>query len=103
MLDIKTLFDDRIRDKIKDKPDVMNLVLNHSAKEKCLTNLRREITLAYGVLDKIKLLGKQQLEIRGMINSVADLFIHVVLLEKEKELRRGMQEKKDEFEGFEEA
>lgn len=84
-MDIVKIFDGYIISKIQ-KEDVRNYVLNHSAKEKCLSNLKEQIFKAFGVLDGMKTLDKRQKAIESMIETVANMFAIAALGQKEKEL-----------------
>lgn len=41
--EIRRLFDDAIKDKLKSKPELMRIIIKHERKESCLDNIAREL------------------------------------------------------------
>lgn len=86
MLDkVTERFDNRLRTIVKNQ-NVLNYLINHSARKNAIENLKREITIAYGVLDRMGTLDKRQRSINAMIDSVADMYSTIAIHLKEKEI-----------------
>lgn len=91
---VEHVFDNRLREVFKTKPDVLKFLLNHERKKVCLENLCEQILLVDA--KKNGLLKAPQY--RQLIDSIADVFASVALNAKQNELMSAAEKRRLEAE-----
>ena len=82
------MFDGEIRRVLGTKPEVMNFVLNHERKSKCIENIMQQVF----IIEKRRL-KMSPITMRRLIGDVARTFAKAALTEKEQQLMSEAQKR----------
>lgn len=92
-LEVQKIFDAKIRDAFKKRPDLMKFFLGHERKKLCLENLCEQIKLAEGLLAVKFDTPKYQ----NMIEQVAVMFCRGAIGQKEHEVASRAEQRRREI------
>lgn len=77
---IADIFDDKLKDTFKDKPNILKFLLEHERKNLCLDNLMKEIKIAEEIVN----ISKSHLKM--LVNDFAIIFAKSAIQHKEQQL-----------------
>lgn len=92
-LEVQKIFDDKIRDAFKKRPDLKKFFLKHERKKLCIENLCEQIKLAEFAVT-VKLDGEKY---RNMIEQVAVMFCRGAIGQKENEIASKAEQRRREI------